>query len=54
MLELRDVKYINNLLQMVCCRLEEEVTGPLLIIAAYTLIDSCGFMHVIFFPPALM
>ena len=33
---------------MACCRLEEEITDPLLIIAAYTVMDSCGFMHVIF------
>lgn len=32
---------------MVCCRLEEEITDPLLIIVAYTVMDSCGFMRVI-------
>lgn len=33
---------------MACFTLEEQITDPLLIIGAYSVMDFCDFMHVIF------
>lgn len=39
-------EYINRVIY--CNGLEEEITDPLLITGAYSVMDYCGFMHVIF------
>lgn len=41
-----DTEYINKAIY--CNGLEEEITDPLLITGAYSVMDCCGFMHVIF------